>query len=167
MCQTSLFCPQYWSNLRNPVQTFHKVQNGVWFCLYPFHHLGQRTHLLDLSLEALHMLENDCSLCFLKDPLLITSSSRQMHMGTKNLKIYCRYNYFIKLIQSYFQLVAQHIGLSEKNYDFSDNSKTKISYHPGYLLSSAPVIIQSSRATIEANVWEMWVLLLVERGTKL
>lgn len=72
-------------------------------------------------------------------------------MGTKNLKIYCRYNYFIKLIQSYFQLVAQHIGLSEKNYDFSDNSKTKISYHPGYLLSSAPVIIQSSRATIGAN----------------
>lgn len=95
------------------------------------------------------MLENDCSLCFLKDPLLITSSSRQMHMGTKNLKIYCRYNYFIKLIQSYFQLVAQHIGLSEKNYDFSDNSKTKISYHPGYLLSSAPVIIQSSKLQLE------------------
>ena len=106
MCWISLFCPQYWSNLRNLVQTFHKVQNGAWFCLYPFHHLGQRTHLLDLSLEALHMLENDYSLCFLKDPLLIMSGSRQMHMGTKNLKIYCAYNYFIQLNSITFLTLA-------------------------------------------------------------
>jgi len=47
------------------------------------------------------------------------------------------------------QLVVQHIGLSERIYDFCDNSKTKISYHPGYLLSSALVIIQSSELQLK------------------